>query len=247
MSICMNMSLNSCDLCIVCSKSVKYCLRNFCCKMCNGFVHKKCSKLEPKQLKSLKVNEWVCQNCSVQRDPNSDIENLNKSPKFNTDSKTNDVSENSKCIVCLKTIKNCHKDISCKACKGYVHKKCTKLKQKQLKSLKRGEWSCSKCYKDVNLDNTTSIEDDVCKLNDSPQFSITDIDFKKYDNMIFNPLRFDSNNTEKTYNDIVNSNNGGIHECSYLTPEQFCTDPNANRGNFNLLNVNTRSLAKNFG
>ena len=50
-------------------------------------------------------------------------------------------------------------------------------------------------------------------LNESPQFSVTDIDLKKYDNMIFNPLRFDSNNTEKTYNDIVDSNYGGTHEC----------------------------------
>ena len=39
--------------------------------------------------------------------------------------------------------------------------------------------------------------------------------------MIFNPLRFDSNNTGKNYNDVVN-NSDGIHECSYLTPEQFC-------------------------
>ena len=64
--------------------------------------------------------------------------------------------------------------------------------------------------------------------------------------MIFNPFRFDSNNTKKTYNYIVDSNNSGTHECSYLTPEQFCRDPNASCGNFNLLNVNIRSLAKNF-
>ena len=63
--------------------------------------------------------------------------------------------------------------------------------------------------------------------------------------MIFNPLRFDSINTGKNYNDIVN-NNDDIHECSYLTPEQFCLDQNANRGNFNLSNVNIRSLSKNF-
>ena len=120
------------------------------------------------------------------------------------------------------------------------------LQQKQLKNLDRGEWSCLKCHTDMYPDNTTSIEDEVCNLNDSPQFSVTDIDFKKYDNMSFNPLRFDSNNTEKAYNDIVDSNNGGIHECSYLTPEQFRRDLNVTRGNFNLLNVNIRSLAKNF-
>ena len=55
-------------------------------------------------------------------------------------------------------------------------------------------------------------------MNDSPQFSVTDINFKKYDDMIFDPLRFD-NNTEKTYNDIVSSTNSHIHECTHLTPE----------------------------
>ena len=72
--------------------------------------------------------------------------------------------------------------------------------------------------------------------------SVLLIDFKNYDNMIFNPQRFDSNNTEKTYNDIVDSHNGGIHECSYLTLEQFCRHSDTNCGNFNLLDVNIRSL-----
>ena len=54
--------------------------------------------------------------------------------------------------------------------------------------------------------------------------------------MIFNPLRFDSSNTGKNYSSLF----------SYLTPEQFCLDRNANHGNFNLLNVNIRSLSKNF-
>ena len=72
--------------------------------MCNGFAHKKCTKLDSKQLKSLKVNDWVCQNCSIQRDV--DIENLTKCPESNIGLNTDDVSENSNnCIVCLKTIK----------------------------------------------------------------------------------------------------------------------------------------------
>ena len=39
------------------------------------------------------------------------------------------------CIVCSKTIRTCHKDITCTICKMYVHKKCTKLKQKDLKQM----------------------------------------------------------------------------------------------------------------
>ena len=156
---------------------------------------------------------------------------------------TDNISSNSNnCVICAKNIKECHKNISCQRCKGYVHKKCTKLKQKQLKSVDRNEWICPNC---ITVDNDNNVSDDVDELNESPQFNVTDIDFTKYDHMIFNPLRFDSSNTGKNYNDIVN-NNDGIHECSYLTPEQFCLDRNANRGNFNLLNVNIRSLSKNF-
>ena len=46
------------------------------------------------------------------------------------------------CVVCSKTIKECHTDISCKVCKLYVHKKCTKLKTKELKRL--NEWKCKR-------------------------------------------------------------------------------------------------------
>jgi hypothetical protein len=62
--------------------------------------------------------------------------------------------------------------------------------------------------------------------------------------MIFNPLRFDSESTEKNYSDITN--NTGSHVCSYLTPEQFCPDSNTIHGKFNVLNLNIRSLSQNF-
>ena len=64
--------------------------------------------------------------------------------------------------------------------------------------------------------------------------------------MIFNPLRFDCNSTSKVYNDITNSVNDTTHKCSYMTPELFHADPKASSGKFNLLNVNIRSLSKNF-
>ena len=43
-------------------------------------------KIETKYLKSVETKDWVCQNCNIQRDSESDIENdnydLNKSPDF---------------------------------------------------------------------------------------------------------------------------------------------------------------------
>ena len=73
--------------------------------------------MELKQLKSLKANEWICQNGSVQKDADSDAGNLNKLPEFNTDLST-DVSQNTNCIVCLKTIKNVIKIYHVKLVKG---------------------------------------------------------------------------------------------------------------------------------
>ena len=107
------------------------------------------------------------------------------------------------CVVCSKTIKECHKDISCKICKIYVHK-CTRLKTKELKRL--NEWKCKKCTVTVNtVDNSddTEIESeshDVENLN--VNVNVTDITFDKYDKMLFNPLRFENMSKESEANDV---------------------------------------------
>ena len=66
--------------------------------------------------------------------------------------------------------------------------------------------------------------------------------------MVFNSLRFESHlSTGKSYKDVVNNDIDGIHECSYLTPEQFSSDSDANCGKLSFLNANIyRSLSKNF-
>ena len=65
----------------------------------------------------MKANNCVCQNCNI-RDSDSDMENLNKYPEFNSESGTDDVSQNSNCIVCLKTINNVIKIYHAKLVKG---------------------------------------------------------------------------------------------------------------------------------
>ena len=85
-----------------------------------------------------------------------------------------------------KIVKNCHKDIRCKTCKGFVHKKCTNLKPKYLKSEEAKDWVCQTC--NIQMDSECDIENDTNNLNESPEFNITNVDFQKYDNMIFNPL-----------------------------------------------------------
>ena len=150
------------------------------------------------------------------------------------------------CVVCSRIVKNCHKNICCKNCNGFVHKKCTKLKQKYLKCLNPKEWVCHICSNNEQTSSNSDLENAVNDLNESPQFNVTDVNLAKYDNMIFNPLRFDCNPTSKAYNDITNSINETTHKCSYMTPTQFHADPKASSGKFNLLNVNIRSLSKNF-
>ena len=98
------------------------------------------------------------------------------------------------CIECSKVVKNCHKDISCTICNGFIHKKCTKLKPKQLKNVNIEEWVCQKCTSKDDLSSSTSqLEND---LNESTEFNGTDVDFQKYDDMVFNPLRFDRKNLQ---------------------------------------------------
>ena len=91
------------------------------------------------------------------------------------------------CVVCSKTVKKCHKEISCKICSGFTHKKCTKLKSKQLKCLNVKEWVCPNCCQDVQT-SSSDLENEVNNLNKSFDFHLTDVDFQKYDKMLFNPF-----------------------------------------------------------
>ena len=88
--------------------------------------------------------------------------------------------------MCSKIVKSCHKIISCKIYTDFVHKKCTKLKPKQLKCLNPKEWVCSKCSS-YTLNSDSDIEEEVNNLNESPHFNITEIALEKYDKMVFNP------------------------------------------------------------
>ena len=112
-------------------------------------------------------------------------------------------------------------------CKNDVCIMCSKILKK-----------CSKCSSKSISDSDT---EDVNGLIDIT-FDVTDVDLTKCDNMIFNPLKFDCNSIYKCYNDVHNDD---IHECTYLTPEKFCSDSTASSGKLNFLNVNIRSLTKN--
>ena len=115
------------------------------------------------------------------------------------------------------------------------------MKPKYLKSIATKDWVCQNC--NIQRNSESDIKNDTNNLSESPEFNITNVDFQQYNNMIFNLLKYDFN-PHKTYNDVTSDDIA--HKCSYLTPEQFCLDPKASSGKFNLLNVNIRSLSKNF-
>ena len=149
------------------------------------------------------------------------------------------------CIGCSKVVKKCHKNICCKVCKKYIHKKCTNLKLSELKLLDPNDWVCRLCNENVHSNSISSdIESEINDLNKSEHFKLSSTDFTKYDDMIFNPLRFDHETNGKAYNDIVDDKD--IHKCSYLTPDQFIIDANTKPSKTNFLNINIRSLSKKF-
>ena len=137
------------------------------------------------------------------------------------------------CIVCAKVIKQCHKDISCKICNCYAHKKCTQLKPKELKQLYKTEWICPKCCDRYDSDCSDT------ESENGNEFDIFEFDFEKFDKMVFNPARSES----------IVENDGELcqfNECSYVTPSQFKSDMCTHSNTFTILNVNKRNISKNF-
>ena len=148
------------------------------------------------------------------------------------------------CVSCSKIIRNCHKIISCKICKLFVHKKCTKLKQRELKNLKPDDWTCNKCSVNFNqADENESYLNELNNLNDN--INIEDTNFDKYDKMLFNPLRYENMSKEPESNDENISKSIDI-ECSYVSSEKLKRNISEEQADFTLFNLNIRSLNKNF-
>ena len=88
-----------------------------------------------------------------------------------------------------------------------------------------------------------TLEDNVANLN---SVTVNDIDFDKYDKMSFNPLRYEANANSNQFDDDHNEDLYTFSKCPYLTPEQFKMQSFAKKDQFTILNVNIRSLGKNF-
>ncbi len=116
------------------------------------------------------------------------------------------------------------------------------IKSKELKALNPKDWICQICIQESLTRLSSNLKHEVNDLNESPEFKLSKTDFDKYDNMIFSPLRFDHETNGKAYNDVVRDDD--VHQCSYLTPDQFRKNTNVKNCKTNCLNI--RSLWKNF-
>ena len=99
----------------------------------------------------------------------------------------------------------------------------------------------------IERENNENDVTDEINLNESinTEFGISNLNLDKYDNMAFNPLRFENiNNRQDKQDDIVNVEH--IPTCTYLTTDEFHQNLNRNNNNFTILSANIRSISKNF-
>ena len=114
--------------------------------------------------------------------------------------------------------------------------------------IKVNDYSCANCTKETEQSNTQSNQDDMHNLTDiieDPEENIkaSDIVIEKYDNMIFNLIRFQNNRKDEELNEITND----VPKCNYLTTGEFSqTFRNKDNKTFSILNANVRSINKNF-
>ena len=136
------------------------------------------------------------------------------------------------------------KVISCCKCKGYVHKKCLKLSRKLISQL--NDFVCANCTTAENHnDRPLNIQDEndnsTILSNRNENTTAKDIILEKYDNMIFNPIRFQSNTKDEEHIEMNH-----VPQCNYLTPEEFVSKYKHRDTKFSIMNANVRSINKNF-
>lgn len=150
-----------------------------------------------------------------------------------------------------KNMQKKHRVFSCRYCKRYVHKKCMNISRKAISLLKLDEYVCINCSKtNDELSNSETMpnrdknvdSENIDQINDPEEnFNASDIIIDKYDNMMFNPIRFQNNSKE---DDFIETNH--VSKCNYMTPEEFGLKYNCTESNFSILNANIRSISKNF-
>ena len=97
---------------------------------------------------------------------------------------------------------------------------------------------CKNCIVTKPPDN--SYRNEIENLNEN--VNVSDMDFDKYDKMMFNPIRYECM-SKSNDEDVLKSSH---IDCTYVTTEQLCQNVSNSNSDFTLFNLNIRSLNHNF-
>ena len=136
-----------------------------------------------------------------------------------------------------------HKKFCCSICKNYVHKSCIDLTAKEFRSkINESFWHCEICSNEIMVPFNHISDEREFKLVLFTLFEHQNIVNKediieKYRNIIFDPHKFNDKDDFNEYN-----SNSDYYDNEQL--KEVCK--NIEKNNLILLNINARSLYKNF-
>ena len=144
------------------------------------------------------------------------------------------------CGICSKRIKKNQRNLSCTICKNYIHKCCSDLSCKELKSRNFGKyWHCKLCNDEINLPFNHIEGNNKFKLELFRMFENklhSDESLSKFDDMSLDPTIFQTDLNENNCNSFSR----------YFEVEQLSSLYEKSNTNLSMLNANIRSLYKNF-
>ena len=147
------------------------------------------------------------------------------------------------CSVCHKHVKKNHRKLCCSICKNYVHKSCSDLTAKEFRRKNTESfWHCEICNNEIMLPFNHILDEREFKLVLFTLFEHQNIVNKediieKYRNLTFDPHKFNDKDDFNEYN-----SNSDYYDNEQL--KEVCK--NIEKNDLSLLNINARSLYKNF-
>ena len=158
-----------------------------------------------------------------------------------------------KCGYCSRNVLNHHKSIVCNHCKNWIHLKCSGISDLNASnSVKYADWFCTKCLSNA----LPFIQSDDLEIS-SLQSNCLDLNLDNLSNKYVNPFSLNSSlnsNNRQNYSDPDSYffNDNLSDDCNYLLNSDFnnlLIKKNIIKDNsncFSALNINIRSLQKNF-
>lgn len=145
------------------------------------------------------------------------------------------------CSVCRKHVRKNHRKLLCNICKTYIHKSCSDLTNKEFRQKDTHYyWHCNSCNDEICLPFNHIRDENEFLLQLYRLFendiTITVHNGNKYDYLSFDPTKFQTDWEGGDCNSHT----------SYFTEDQLNQLHKVTKNNLSMLNINIRSLDKNF-